>query len=306
MITCEDWREAPSATVGELFEAECARWEAGLGWNYRPACRLLELARQKGHLPGLLARGRDGRVVGWVYFLLHDRTLQVGNLVADETATALTLLDRALCSPTSRAVEGAFATRAFTTDRHTYMVRALTPEGPGRRTAGPSGPRSVRVPPGYEIAAWSPRLIPDVVQLLAQAYSDMHQARCFAPDGRLDQWTSYVGQLVQTPACGRFEHRLSVVAHTRAGELAAAVLVTALADRTAHIAQMAVAAGHRGRGMGERLVRVVCERARGAGFERMTLLVADSNHAARRLYARTGFEAAADFLFADREARAAT
>jgi ribosomal protein S18 acetylase RimI-like enzyme len=82
--------------------------------------------------------------------------------------------------------------------------------------------------------------------------------------------------------------------------------VAALGERTAHIAQMAVAPGHRGCGVGRRLVQLAAERAGHGGFDRLTLLVAQSNPGARRLYERAGFEAAAEFVFADREVRAAT
>ena len=308
MITCEDWRETPASVVGGLFDAECARWDGELGWDCRAASRLLELARQNGHLPGLVARDGRGRVVGWTYFLLHDRTLQIGNLVAGNAAAAAALLDGSLGARESRpalrartfvfpdlpTIESALLDRGFDIEHYTYMQRRLSTaaDRPRKATGSPPAP--------YFVDRWSRKLVPEVVRLLARAYEGMRQARCFAPDGRLEQWTTYVGQLVETPACGQFEHRVSSVIRA-SGELVGAVLATALGERTAHIAQMAVAPDHRGRGVGRHLVHLACERAGSGGFDRLTLLVAQSNDGARRLYERSGFEAVGEFLFADKD-----
>jgi ribosomal protein S18 acetylase RimI-like enzyme len=66
---------------------------------------------------------------------------------------------------------------------------------------------------------------------------------------------------------------------------------------------MAVAKGHRKRGLGTGLVALACERAREARYEEITLLVAESNESARRLYDRMGFEPVATFVYADRVGR---
>lgn len=314
MITCEDWRDAPPDVVASLFDAECARWYDSLGWDYRPSCRLLDAARRKGRLSGLLARDDRGDVVGWTYFLLNQETLQIGNLVGKDAAAVRRLLRAVAHAPEARkarrlwcflypnlpAVESTLVRIRFAIERHAYLQRPLCGEPAVAASRRPSENRE------YVLRGWAPQLIPNLARLFARAYQGMPEARCFAPDGHGEQWTTYVGHLVQTPACGRFEGALSLLAETPAGELAGAVLVTTLADRTAHIAQMAVAVEHRKQGLGDRLVRSVCERAREARYDRVTLLVAESNDPARRLYRRLGFESAARFLFAERDARAGT
>jgi ribosomal protein S18 acetylase RimI-like enzyme len=314
MISCEDWRDASRDEVAGLFDAECARWLGSCGWDYRPACRLLEVARGGRRVPGFLARDLHHHIVGWTCFVLHDGTLHIGNLVARDAAVARTLLRAVLHAPERRqarrlscflypnlpAIETVLARLHFAIERHAYLQRPLsgesavmTPLRPGSR----SGEQFV-------LRDWSPQAMPDVIRLFARAYEGMPQARCFAPDGRVEQWDAYLGQLVQTRACGRFEQALSLLAETRAGELAGAALVTAVGDRTAHVAQMAVAPEHRGLGLGECLVLSACQRACNACYDRVTLLVARSNDRAGRLYARLGFESAATFLYADRTGKA--
>ncbi len=309
MITCEDWRAIPPDVVAPLYDAECARWYGSLGWDYRPSCGLIEAARTGGRLPGLVARDESGKIAGWTYFLLHQDALQIGNLVARDDPAVGALLHaimrrpeaararRISCFlfPGSSAVERTLARTHFSVLRHAYLQRALSPE-PG----APTDRQSIGGVE-YSVRSWSPDLIPDLLALLTSAYEGTQEARCFAPDGDIGQWATYVHQLVQTPACGHFDRALSFVVETREHEMAGAILVTALSPRMAHIAQMAVAAGHRRRGVGERMVRVVCERAGQARYEYVTLLVAESNERARRLYDRMGFEPSAGFLFADRQ-----
>lgn len=56
-----------------------------------------------------------------------------------------------------------------------------------------------------------------------------------------------------------------------------------------YVDALAMAPGERGRGLGTRLLALAEVRARAAGAREMSLIVADSNTGARRLYARTGY-----------------
>jgi ribosomal-protein-alanine N-acetyltransferase len=78
----------------------------------------------------------------------------------------------------------------------------------------------------------------------------------------------------------------------------AVVLVTAIGPKTAHIAQLAVHPDHRRRRLAERLVAGACELAASTGRDEITLLVGESNTAARRLYERVGFTPRATFIAA--------
>ncbi len=308
MITLQDWRTAATEDLEPLYDAECARWYGLLGWDYRPTCGLIEAARTAGRLRGLLAHDRFGKPVGWTYFLTHQDSLQIGNLVAGDDRVAHALL-RAVVSgaeakrarrlscflfPRGDAVERALSSHGFSLLPHTYLRQALRPNAAWER----DGMRFAAG--GYVVRDWAVHTIPELVRLFCSAYEGTRESRCFAPDGGVEQWSLYLHHLVHTPACGRFEAALSALVETDEQRLAGAVLVTALSDRTAHIAQMSVAAGQRRRGVGSSLVILACERAREARYEEMTLLVAESNDRARRLYDRLGFEPVAKFLYADR------
>jgi ribosomal protein S18 acetylase RimI-like enzyme len=307
MITHEDWRDTPPEEIAGLYDRECRRF-AALGWDYRPSCEIVESARTSGRLPGLVARDGRRRIVGWTYFLLQQTTLQIGALLGDGAAIVRGLLAATLQTPDGQfarhlscflfpggpAVESALVRLRFAVDGHQYL---MVPLADPLEAGGPAVE-----PLGLVQRPWAPRDLPELVRVLAAAYNGLPEARCFAPNGRTEEWARYLAQLVQTPACGRFDPAMTATAWTAQGRLAGLVIVTALADRTAHIAQVAVAPTHRRQGLGEALVRLACDRARRAGHDQMTLLVDESNGPARRLYARLGFEPAARFLFAYRVA----
>lgn len=61
------------------------------------------------------------------------------------------------------------------------------------------------------------------------------------------------------------------------------------AGTDAFITSVSVEAAHRGRGLGSALIGAALQRARSAGFERVTLKVHSEAMAARRAYTRVGF-----------------
>jgi ribosomal protein S18 acetylase RimI-like enzyme len=126
--------------------------------------------------------------------------------------------------------------------------------------------------------------------LCARAYADSQDVRAFAPTGAAGEWVEYLATLVGGTGCGTFMPGASfIVAGDAPGELDAAVLTTNLGCGTAHVAQLVVDPGARGRGLGRQLVDAVVSHARDRGHARVTLLVAESNRPAGRLYDAAGF-----------------
>ena len=84
------------------------------------------------------------------------------------------------------------------------------------------------------------------------------------------------------------------------GRVEGLALTSRVSQTTAHLCQLAIHPAAQGRKRGAELLRRVCAAAKQHGSARMTLLVASSNTAARRLYARFGFVETARFIFATR------
>lgn len=307
-IVCDDWRQAPGDLVAGLFETERHRWIDELHWDMAASFRSLEESRANGHAAGLIARDGAGRVVGWTYYLLQNRRLQIGGLVAESGEVTRQLLDGVLKAPesdlasdilcfafpASTSLEGALARRRFDVRKYLYL----------RKTMSPSAPAVVDDSAlAAQLRPWNENDGVDTVRLMARAYTGVPGARSFAPKGTLEEWAHYLAQLIKTPACGAFLPAASLsVQHPADDRLRGMVLTTALQRDTAHVAQIAIDPAYRRRGLARALLQAALHRAAAAGFWRVTLLVAEDNTAARDLYASLGFEPHGYFLYATRNA----
>lgn len=305
MIRCEDWRNAAPDTLRGLYRLERARWMGRLHWDSEPTHQMLERARSAGHAPGLIALDGQGRPAGWTYYVLHQRTLQIGGLVASSGEVTRALLDAVLHSPeadmaadllcfafpASTALESALTRRRFDVKRYLYLSKDLT-----------------RLPAwtlrsGLTIGHWHELDALATVRLMARAYAGVPSARCFAPRGTLDEWATYLAQLIKMPACGRFLPAASLAARA-AGETGprGVLIATALQPDTAHVAQILVDPSLRRRGLARDLIETTSALAAAMGHTRLTLLVAEDNAPARALYAAAGFTALSHFVYATRSA----
>ena len=302
---CEDWRDAEPAALAHLYRSECRRWQESIGWDFEPSCAIIEAARRAGTLPGLLVRGRNGRIAGWSFFVFHDDRLQIGGLAADGDSSRRALLRAALASPdAARAVEVScylypqspalrrvLEQEQFAVEPHHYMTADL---------AAPAGAEAASWPAGCTLRPFADGDAGDVVDLVGRAYGGSHEARCYAPDLRREQWAHYVGGLMQTGACGRYLPTASFALRNGEGQPVAAILMTHIGERTAHLAQVVVDPRWRGRALASRLILESDRVLAGSGYRRVTLLVADGNQGARRLYRALGFRDAQTFVHAVR------
>lgn len=307
-LVFEDWRHAPAERVARLLAAERLRWIDALHWDAGGTIEQLELARTGGGAAGLLAQNGNGDIVGWAYYVLRNRQLQIGGLVADSGEVTRQLLDELLrvpeaefatdvlcfAFPSSPALEGALGRRRFEVTRYLYLRRALSPSAPP-----PETPPAV----AQQLRPWSEDDAVSSVRLLARAYAGSPGARAFAARGTLEEWAHYLAQIIKTPNCGRFLPQASLsVQHPADDRLRGVVLTTSLQRDTAHIAQLAVDPTYRRRGLARALVLEAAARAAAAGCWRLTLLVAEENTPARDLYASLGFEEHSAFVYATRQA----
>jgi ribosomal protein S18 acetylase RimI-like enzyme len=298
---CEDWRGAEPASLAHLYRSECRRWQESIGWDFGPSCAIIESARQAGTLPGLLVRGRNGRIAGWSFFVLHDERLQIGGLAAESDSSRRALLRAALASPeAARAAEVScylypqspafrriLEQEQFAVEPHHYMAADLL---------APVGTQAPSWPSGCTLRSFAEGEAADLVDLVARAYGGSHEARCFAPDLRREQWAHYVSRLMQTEACGRYLPAASFALRNGESQPVAAILMTQIGDRTAHLAQVVVDPRWRGLALASRLVFESDRVLAGSGYRRVTLLVADGNQGARRLYRALGFRDVQTFV----------
>jgi len=151
-LECADWSEAPPSLMEPLYRTEVDRWATALDWDASQDWREVERGRRLGTVSGLIVTNQIGVVVGWTYYLVHDRALQVGSIVSSSEECTELLLDVMFEDPRLRDVSTVtlfvFTTapglgplarrRGLVVNRYWYLVRALS----GGTHAEP--PRSAR------------------------------------------------------------------------------------------------------------------------------------------------------------------
>ena len=298
------WHAIDEAEMAAVYHAEAARWRDGLAWETDATWAVVEQSRQRGVVPGFVARDLDGRICGWSFHLQHRQTLQIGAVNATSCDATHALVDAVLDSPEARRATRAMAftlagapgleiclmARGFAVGTYRYLQRALSPSS----EVSVEPPRAADT---HALRAWRPTDAPEVTRLLAAAYADADRLRPFGGDGRVEDWTEYLLQLTTETGCGRFCGNRSVIAE-RANGIDGAALITDLGGRTSHLAQLIVAPPVHGGGLGRRMLSTAMRDATRAGFARMTLLVSEKNHIARSLYGGLGFVERATFVTA--------
>lgn len=295
----DDWRTASADELAPHYAVERQRWMSTLCWDTSKTWVTVEAARRAGTLPGLVLRDEGGIVRGWSFHLQHRGELQFGNLVAPSAPATEKLLSGVLQSPEARSanrwmafgwfdapglINGLHA-RGMGVEDYRYLHRDLTRE-PRRHTAVE-----------HELRSWRAADNPCLAPLLSSAYHSADSARPFAANGTMGEWIEYSAHLLHGSGCGTFDAAASRVA-PGADAVDGAAVITRLMLTTAHLAQLAVQPAAQGRGLGERLLVSALGASTDAGCSCMTLLVRESNAAARRLYTRLGFEERAQFVSA--------
>jgi hypothetical protein len=139
-MTLSDWRDATAEAVQPLLLAERRRVLEALHWDLGPAFKAVELARQRGDVPGLLLTDQHGRHAGWAFYLLANRQLQIGGLQATSAGGLRVLLDGILSSTeatlaagiscfleaSTRSLPSALTRLRFDLQRHEYLEATLS------------------------------------------------------------------------------------------------------------------------------------------------------------------------------------
>jgi ribosomal protein S18 acetylase RimI-like enzyme len=295
-MTLLDWRELPGPVVAALLDAERRWWLAHLDWDLTTALAAIEPARQARRLPGLVVVDEGRRPVAWAFFTGEGDQVQVGALDATDVRAGR-LLASALVEAAD-AVGAAVITGlirpgvAGVAERLAELGFALEPYGYFEVSTRDS--RSF----AREVRLFTTADRAGVADLLARAYAGSTEGRPFAPRGTEMEWVRYTTQILESPGCGLFQARASVVTGSR--RLEGAALITAIGETTAHLAQVAVDPAARRHGLGRQLVESAAAAARARGFTRLTLFVAAANARALGLYEQLGFRPTASFLAAVR------
>ncbi len=289
-----DWRELTVAQVIPLYAEQAGIWSDSLGWDLTPSWAVVERARAAGALPGLVSVNDRGTIVGWTFFMRHKEVVQIGALTGRGAGPVRDLLEGILDAPEAAGARELtcllYPAKANAISALTRRRFELQPLRYYSRPADAAGEAAVELPGDLELRRFTSDDTVGCVRVLARAYGRGRAGRGLAPNGTLEEWAHYVGQVLHSPACGVHLPRASYVIEDRAtGTLAGCLLATTVGPGTAHVAQLAVDPQLGRRGLGRTLLRATRRAAALDGASRVTLLVSGENDGAQHLYTSEGF-----------------
>jgi ribosomal protein S18 acetylase RimI-like enzyme len=298
-----DLRHFSARQLRPLLEHEAQVWKEHLRWDYQKSTDLLLEYLDSRVLPGLVALDR-GRICGFTFCVYEGHKAVIGDAYAsaddpaDSLAIANTLLHHLiqmlLNSPnidriesqlllfSAGAVDNVFVSAGFSMFPRQFLELDL------RRS--PLRMEPLAIPEDIELTRWSPDDYHVAAELIHLAYTDHIDAQVNDQYRSLHGSLRFLHNIVRFPGCGVFEGDASWVLRERAsGALAGIVLCSNVGDGVRHVTQLCIAPKHRGRGLGERLMRHCIENLIDIGSLAVTLTVTEANLEAMRLYHRLGF-----------------
>jgi len=296
-----DLRHFSARQLRPLLEAEARQWEERLRWNYRSSTELLLQYLDSRILPGFVAVDR-GKISGYTFCVYEGHKAVVGDAYAlggdAEQTLQITetlmrrLIELLLNSPNIGRIESqlllydagvfdrAFLEAGFETHPRLFMEYDL---------GGYSG-LAPRLTDDVEILPWSSIYYQVAAELIHAAYAGHIDAKINDQYCSLHGSLRFLHNIVRFPGCGVFEGEQSWLLRDRAtGRLVGMVLCSRVATEVAHITQLCVAPSHRGRGLGQALLRHVMQSLSRAGTAAITLTVTEANRQAVGLYQAAGF-----------------
>jgi ribosomal protein S18 acetylase RimI-like enzyme len=290
-------RRVSAAMLAPVLEEEISLWRAELDWDFRASADLVRKFIDMQALAGF-ALTRNGRVVGYVYYVCEEGKGLIGDLCVMRAHRTL-INENALLEASLQAMFGTLGIRRV--EAQIMMISQPLERQPAlanwfRRYPryfmhAPLGP-AVRLPerhiPGITMSPWSELRQDETARLIAAAYQGHVDAQIN------DQYRSAAGarrfltNIVQYPGCGTFFGPASWAA-MRAGELVGISLASLVSNDCGHITQVCVSPEMRSTGLGYELVRQSLISLATRGCQSVSLTVTTSNEPALKLYERMGF-----------------
>ncbi len=297
-----DLRHFSAAALRPLLEDEAAKWQRRLLWDYSRSVELLLEYVNSRSLTGYVAV-RQGRVAGYAFGVCEAAKAVMGDVYAfgeGERATnpvcelllnhlletlqatpGITRVESQLLLFPDGALKRPFDEAGFRAFPRCFMACEL-----GGAVAGGD------VPEGFRIEPWQPEAYVASAALIHQAYRGHTDSEINDQYQTVQGAQRFLHNIVHFPGCGVFDPRNSwLLREVRTGELEGVVLCSRVREDAAHITQLCLRQGLRGRGLGSSLLRHCLAELGRQGLLTASLTVTESNRQAMGLYERYGFRA---------------
>lgn len=311
-----DVRRLQARQFQPLLKAESLAWLEDLHWDYAPSSQMISSFLDEKRLSGFALVEGDYAQGYCLYFREAAKGL-IGSLFVEaddhNAAKAISLLGHTIDALVGYAnihrieaqlphysldqIGPYFRSKAFQTYLRQFMTFRLGVSPANGRPAASENTLPPQPKKGdFVFKPWDRRYDREAAQLLHHVYRSHIDAAVNDQYCSITGATHLVESIVRHRGCGDYLPQASIAAvHVSTGKLAGILGLTAVRPGTAHIPQIAVAAGYQGIGLGSAMMRASFEKLARAGFAEVSLTVTTLNSGAVRLYERLGFQTLREF-----------
>lgn len=295
------------AELEGLWQDEVRWWRERLRWDISPVFAAFRGALERAGVRGKAVRV-GSRTVGYTtYSILHGRLgvltgyallpdwnrADVGEpllleAIDDLRRQGVRRIETQFIACDCPWLPSVFERAGFATSWREFLRLDL------HTTSGHAGPGAARLPARFRLEPWQHAYLREAAQIMCMAYHDGVDAEIHelyqTPEGC---WT-ILENIVYQGGSGRLLSEASALARHR-GQGIGFIVITEIAPRQGHLAQVAVSATYQHRGVGRSLLRYSVLRLTACEFDTLSLIVSRANHHALRMYQSSGFRSICAF-----------
>ena len=300
-----DLTELRSGDLEPVLRAQADHWQEHFAWDLTPTTDLIRSMVNRQRLGGR-ALVAAGKVIGYTYVFRRGSKAVIGDLFIDGRRRNAVLEHRLLESTLNAVSMEPGVNRV---ECQLLCLNRLPPLQPVLGGTLRTFPRMMMIrdlyggasrvrPAGGEVRyrAWSGTFIESAIELIALAYGGHVDAQINDLYASIGGARQFVTETVGRVTGSRFLAPASIVARQPgSAPLLGLAMSSLVGEDVGHLAQLCVAPGARGRGIGSELMARSLDALERAGCRAASLTVTRSNLNAVRLYKRSRFRCLTKF-----------
>jgi len=296
-----DLRTVEAAELDDLWQHEVRLWRERLLWDVSDACAARRRVVDRHGLPGKAVR-LGARTVAYAYYVIPGRLGVIAGLVVSpdwsSTGVGGTLLQATVDEIRLKGVPRIES--PFVSFDCPWLTRAFEREGfciywreflrlELRRSHGPVSPLAM-----VHLEPWRGSHLREAAPIMQAAYEGGVEAEINELYRTSDGCGVVLENSLSQGGCGIPVVEASAMARHRGRGIGFAV-VTEIAPRQGHLAQVAVLPEYQRRGVGRLLLSHSLSQLVALQFDTFSLIVSRANHRALQMYRAMGFQSALSF-----------
>jgi ribosomal protein S18 acetylase RimI-like enzyme len=299
--------------LSELLLEECREWLTQLLWDYSESSEIIQQVANAGNLPGLIAVDGGGKPVGYCFWIQEGRRVLIGDLFVIDSARGQGIdfdlvesmlneigihkIDRIESQNIGFGLDGIgriYRKHGFVSYNRHFLIKRINNDS--HTETASSQTRFVSGDRAFKLRQYHSNDFAAVCRLVYDSYIDQPDSVINSQYATYSGCKEFFGNLISNTGCGSFLRAQSLIAEIEEPKkIIGAIITTAISPGNAHLPQISVLPEFQRLGLGRRMIEVVFNRLREAGYRSGSLAVSADNKHAVKLYESCGFKPLMEF-----------